>query len=336
MQQYQRRKKRPEFKPKQARVKHSVYRVAGVGNAGVLNRDPVRLLTESFASSFESMGSGLAEQSSQNTDPFRSLRPSTQQGQFQQQADESAPEESQLLSTGMKGYEGERYQGNGAFIRSFGQVAFTKGNLAAGILQGEGRMMLISSLKRAAGQSGNMLYPSSSAHQTIPGQSGTVIFNRYDVNSAVGLVVNSIRSGRRVLAQLQSAAEGQPLRGEGIETLKRVYPFLSDSEDKELLNRYSARLKELSESDGSLEDMQALEYGIRKLTAIISQKQQQREQFITKLNELSAHAIQAENMFSQKSFVDTLLSEIGVSAAGVSDDSGEDEDAPEEQPADIK
>lgn len=331
MRELQRRKKRPEGRSVQAQVRSSLYGVTGAPQAGFVHRDPVHQLTESFASSFNNTGSGLGDQFTLDTDPFKAIRPAEEKETEREEA--AGPEETYepAASLQMKEYWSGRYQGNGAFIRSFGQVAFSRGGLAAGILQGEGRMMLISSLKRTVGQSppGNdrqkMLYPSASVHQNLPGQEGTVIYNRYDVKSAVGLVVSSIRSGRRVLDQFQQAAEGRPLAEQNIRTLQTIYPFLSDREDRALLEEYNARSDELRAHHGAPEDIQAMEYGIRKLHAIIAKKQQQRVNFVTKLQELSAHAMETERMFSAAGFVEELLGEIGGFASGDGDDSGEGE-----------
>lgn len=326
MLQYQKRKKNSTDSVPLPRKKDALYDLVGVSGAGFAHRDPVYHLSQAFASSFSLAGGASSERGEdQQADPLYALRPP--QEETPQQDQNQAEEALRAAPFRMLEYEGARYNGNGAFLYRFGKVAFERGDMAAGILRGQGRMMMISSLKRAAGQSPpsndkqKKLYAGASLHRNMQGKDGKIIYNRYDVNTAVGMVVNSIRSGRRMLDQCAAAAR-EDIGREGIATLHKMYPFLSDAADKQLLAQYDAEIKRLHIAGGRVDDLRALEMGRAKVGAIIAKKRQQRIQFMTKLQELSDRAQEAERVFSSPGFVEDMMRELDDFAA----DDGQDDD----------
>ena len=72
-----------------------------------------------------------------------------------------------------------------------------------------------------------------------------VVFNRGFTDSAVGLVVDTLRDARRTVEDMRDLALGKSEMGQaGADTLRTMYPFLDDSRDRELLEQYRDQLKE--------------------------------------------------------------------------------------------
>lgn len=187
-------------------------------------------------------------------------------------------------------------------LQRFADMAFQRGRLSAAILQGTGKMMLFSCLKRTAGQEQvlhereRMLFQASSSHRNVPHGKGNVsVANKGLAKSALGLVVDTLQDSRQSLLSLMALAESG---GAGSETLLREYPFLSDAKERELLAQYRARLEQLKGPDCEPE-RQVLLGAEQKALAQIQKKAQMREMFLQKLRQLSEQALQAQLLFSQ-------------------------------------
>lgn len=187
-------------------------------------------------------------------------------------------------------------------LQRFADLAFQRGRLSAAILQGTGKMMLFSCLKRTAGQEQvlhereRMLFQASSSHRSVLRGKGNVsVANKGLAKSALGLVVDTLQDSRQSLLSLMALAESG---GAGSETLLREYPFLSDAKERELLAQYRARLEQLKGPDCEPE-RQVLLQAEQKALAQIQKKTQMREMFLQKLRQLSEQALQAQILFSQ-------------------------------------
>ena len=143
--------------------------------------------------------------------------------------------------------------GNGDFLSRFSEVGFKRGNLSTAIMNGTGKMMLFSVLKRTVGQEQTLnfkerkLFQSHSVHKDIPvSQNSTEIVNRHYAKSAVAMVVDVIKDARRSLDNLEKMARGESqIDGEsGRKTLWKMYPFLDTHKDEMLIAEYEMRLRE--------------------------------------------------------------------------------------------
>lgn len=199
---------------------------------------------------------------------------------------------------------------NGAFLQSFGQIAFRRGDLAAAILRGQGEMMLVSCLKRAYSSAS-----SDAQRTTLPGEGGRnvsltgggqVVFRAGELEGAVGLVTKSMHSARWQLAAFRRAALAEDVP----DTLLKAYPFLSAVQEKEVQEQYKEQLRALESTHADPEELAVLRYGIDRLTAIVQKKEQQRQAFLTRLEELLRNIYAAEETFSDKDFIRRARAEI--------------------------
>ena len=229
----------------------------------------------------------------------------------------------------------------GTFADRFSQTAFSRGNMAGAVMRGNGEMMLLSSLKRTVGQTQpenyrqRMLFQSgTSAKRNIGGhRRDKVIFNKGEVYSAVGLVVDAAQNARRTVDTLAELAEGGNSlpEGSGAETLIKQYPFLSDERERGLLEKYSKASKQLGGSDAA-ERRLVLEKAHQRTQALIAKKQQMRFGFTQHLRFLSGRAQQAAEVFEDEAFKQTLLSHIeeyNAAPPPPDDDGGKREDSEE-------
>ena len=311
-------------------------RMAGLPQKGCDSRDPVSHVQDVFFTGFATHGRAMAQLEGA---PFMEAK----QPEMEREEAQQSAEQRQAPPTG--GME-ERYQGsafgyaNEQFYHRFADTAFSKGDLAAGVLQGKGKMMLVSTMKQALGQSPpdnereRKLWANTSAHKKLPLGDARVVFNKGEVRSAVGLTVDSIASGRNALNDMREAALLCGRSKGGGETLLRLYPFLSVEEDRQSLENIRRQLRE-AKGGQNADKQRMLEYGERKMQAMIEKKEAMRIRFIQLIDELSANAQRAEEEFSEAGFSDQLFREL-YAYAPEEYDSGEDmppedeEDDPEE------
>ena len=327
-----RKKKSSEFVPDRneglatlAMIQGDINRSVAL-NAGNKSRDPVWHLTESFATVFNRAGRSLTGQTAETAEydgtGLKSRGENETEAESQQQGKEWSFS---------KHYETSPLQKqSGLFLRKFGQTAFDGGNLAAGILQGQSRYMLMSCLKRSLGQSEpknarqEKLFGGASVHKNLPLRDAQVVFNRNDIKSAVGVVVSSLQSAVRVFDTLERAAESEdsPVVQENVETLRQLYPFLTIDRDRKTLDKYREKLAVLKEQGAGEELVSVLERRIAKLQSVVDKKMEMKTRFMTKLREYSDNAVGAEKLFTQPGFIEQVYEELSEYAAG----SGEDGD----------
>lgn len=257
------------------------------------HEDPLYHVTETFQRSFRRVGMSRSEEDSERgerTEPDGE-KPEEQAKQEEQSDDprrgkdkeqeERLPETEQRIGA--------------APLREFSKMAFERGELSAGVLQGTSKMALISCLKRSAGQpqQGTTLFGLGAQTRNVPARDPEqMMFHRNFAQSAVGLVVDTLRDARQTVDSLREMAMGTgDLRAEdGGVTLRTMYPFLDDAGERALLEERRARLRE----GGLTPDERAiLENAAVRAEALIAKKARMREDFIQKLREISDRATEA-------------------------------------------
>ena len=189
----------------------------------------------------------------------------------------------------------ERYEGRP--LVKFAETAFQRGRLSAAVLQGTGKLMQTSCLKRTVGQSGpkklqqQTVLGIGSQTRNVPGHDpDKMVFNRGFVNSAIGLVADTLRDARRTVDALSDMAAGTgELDGRGSGTLREMYPFLDDSRERELEAAYRMQLAE----SGDGRERAVLHSALIRTQALIAKKAQMKNEFINKLRLISDRAAEA-------------------------------------------
>ena len=263
------------------------------------NRDPLYHVTENFQQTFDAMGQRHAAQ----------LAGGQQLGQTA--PGQTAPEGQQAPDpTSARSFYERSVPDDQDMIRRFSETAFQRGTLSGAVLQGTGKMMLFSCLKKTVGQSQpdkwqqRKLFEKASPIRNAPGHSpDRVMFNRGFTDSAVGLVVDTLRGARRTVEDMRSLALGRSEMGElGGGTLRTMYPFLDDSRERELLEQYREQLRGAGEAG----EKAALQTAIARMEALVGKKAQMRQEFINKLNFLADRATEALEAFSEPGFAGEL------------------------------
>ncbi len=248
------------------------------------HRDPVAQLSESFRTVFERRGL---------------LR--------------TAGVERQLRTgSGFLGREGETKASPAAALHRFSQIAFQHGALSAAILEGSGKMMLVSCLKGALVWSTSepdeprTLFDVGGQRRNVPGRDpDQMLFNRGVAGSAVGIVVDALRDASRVVQSMREMAEGtgELKASEGGVTLRTLYPFLEDTRERELLERYAARLRDCTD----VQERPVLQNALVHTRAALDKKAQMREEFTSRLRVLSSRAEEALTEFEAPQFAGQII-----------------------------
>ena len=263
------------------------------------NRDPLYHVTESFQQTFDAMGRRHAAQmGAQEREPGQ-----PQEGETAQR--EEMPDPTSARSFYERGNPQDQ-----DMLRRFSETAFQRGTLSGAVLQGTGKMMLFSCLKKTVGQSQpdkwqqRKLFEKASPMRNLPGHSpDKVAFNRGFTNSAVGLVVDTLRDARRTVEDLHDLAMGKSEMGQaGADTLRTMYPFLDDSREQGLLVQYQEQLRGTQDP----QEKAALQNAAARMEALIGKKQQMKLEFINKLRFISDRANEALETFSQPGFAGAL------------------------------
>ena len=267
------------------------------------HRDPVYHVSESFQQTFDRIGrSHGAELAAQEP------AAQTEQGTEQQQAE---PQSRGTRTPGQERPENLRTMPNTMIpLQQFSETAFQRGSLSASILAGTGKMMLVSCMKRTIGQSGpkrlqqQTVFDTGSQTRNIPHRDpDQMVFNRTFAGGAVGLVVDTIRDARRVVQSMEEMAMGTgELKGSESGTLRAMYPFLDDSEERRLAAQYEAQLAQSTDE----REQAVLQNALVRTRALWNKKKQMKVEFINKLRLISDRATEALEEFEAPGFVDEL------------------------------
>lgn len=261
------------------------------------NRDPLWHVTEAFQTSFDQAGrrkTGELEKRSEEEQ-----RPAKEPG------GQTEPAEGQPS------------------LRTFSDTVFQRGNLAGAVMEGTGRLMLTSCLRRTVGQGPQAAHQRTIAGlgaktRHIPGTGASqVMFHRGFVNSAVGLVVDVLQDARRTVEQMTQVVQGKGGVGEreGMDTLRSMYPFLDQDREAALLEQYR---QQLQQADG-VEEKALLQSAIIRTQALMDKKAQMKTEFTQKLREISDRANEALLEFQAPDFVDSLIQELTEGGDNASD-----------------
>jgi len=243
------------------------------------NRDPLYHITESFQQTFDAIGRRHGAELADKAASEEKLP-----------SGETPDPTSAYAFFEDSGREGE------ALLSRFSETAFQRGTLSGAVLRGTGQMMLFSCLKKTVGQpqpdkwQQRKLFRTASPERNVPGHSpDRVVFNRGFTDSAVGLVVDTLRDARRVVDEMTDLVRGGSEMGKS-GTLFKMYPFLDDSRERELLNQYREQLAGLRSGDPAAS---VLHNATVRAEALIEKKAQMKLAFINKLRFLSDRATEA-------------------------------------------
>lgn len=267
------------------------------------NRDPLYHVTESFQQTFDAMGRRHAAQLGAQEKEETPEPGAQRQGGIPQEGD--VPDPTSARSFYERGQPEDQ-----DMLRRFSETAFQRGTLSGAVLQGSGQMMLFSCLKKTVGQSQpdkwqqRKLFEKASPMRNVPGHNpDKVIFNRGFADSAVGLVVDTLRDARRTVEDMRDLALGKSEMGQaGADTLRTMYPFLDDSRERGLLEQYRSQLRETS----APQEKAALQNAIARIEATVGKKAQMKQEFINKLRFLSDRATEALEVFEAPGFAGAL------------------------------
>lgn len=292
------------------------------------NRDPLYHVTESFQQTFDAMGQKHAMEAAGERPEWgpRPEEPDRRTARTGRRDGDTAD-----LADSRSFYEEPRAQDQD-MVHRFSETAFQRGAMSGAVLRGTGRMMLFSCLKKTVGQSQPVkeqqrkLFGTASQLRSVPNAgTGQVMFNRGFTDSAVGLVVDTLRDARRTVTDLQELLQGGLSQTEagsyGADTLMRMYPFLDDSRERELLAQYRAQLDGL-EAAGSGEKG-ILQNAISRTRALIDKKSQMKNEFINKLRLIADRATEALAEFEEPGFAAALDTALRQAVGAQPPDGGE-------------
>ena len=297
---------------RQAQVQRDLAQAAGT--EFFQYRDPLYHVTENFQQTFDSIGRSHALSLAGNPEE---AQPQTEsESLFGNRSPMAQSSEQQERQTPLRTLPNTLIP-----LQQFSQTAFQRGTMSASILAGTGKMMLVSCLKRTIGQSGpkriqqESLFDTGSQTRNVPNRDpDQMIFNRTFANSAVGLVVDTLRDARRVVQSMEQMAQGTgELKSSDTSTLRAMYPFLDDSRERQLLEQYGAQL-ELS-TDGR--ERAVLQNGLVHVRSLLTKKQQMKIEFTNKLRLISDRATEALEEFQSAGFFEEITSALtGTENAG--------------------
>ena len=162
------------------------------------HRDPLYHVTESFQQTFDAIGRRHAQELAGGR---------TEEG-AEERADQTSGENQMPDQTSARSFYERSRPEDQDMVRRFSETAFQRGTLSGAVLEGTGQMMLFSCLKKTVGQSQpdkwqqRKLFEKASPVRNVPGHNpDKVVFNRGFTNSAVGLVVDTLRDARRTVEE---------------------------------------------------------------------------------------------------------------------------------------
>ena len=284
-------------------------------NAGAAHRksiDPVYALSESFAQTFDFVGKQRVQELV--GDEYADVR-------------------------GVSMYSRIR-DDKGRFLRRFSEYSFRNGRLAAAILQGRGQLVLHTCIQRSAGMAGYIesetrrTVDKTFDHRYVNQTGGDMVHYAEDAHSALALVIDASKTASQALHTVLSTAK--LLEGKEVESLKEIFPFLFDDEERKLAEKLGAQKRSMEDS-GQRENAQyrAICTALDKTRGVISKKAQMKQQFLNKLETMLANAKAAEEIFQSEAFqremAEVLMAETQTEGAQ-NDDNGADGTAGKQNP----
>jgi hypothetical protein len=230
------------------------------------------------------------------------------------------------------------------FARRFRQVAFDRGHLIGAVMRGENaaRLMFFSCLKRTVGQSEprhfrqrKLFQSGASMQRNLEGRdAGKVIFNRGEPESAIAVAVSSLRNARNTVNALAAFARGEGGLPEasGAATLRKMYPFLNDEEDRSDIDVYGAMLSALADTPENTATRLVLRQAQFQARAVIEHKARLKHRFLRELENFSEKAEQAEHLFDSESLRREAIEGVALTARESPEDLEPENDAAQEPP----
>ena len=261
--------------------------------------DPLYHVTESFQQSFDRIGRSHAaavaagfHEETEETASEEKDRLNTGEKREPKQKDEKSSEQS-ALGKASDNDARQRPKEETSPLTRFSDIAFQRGKMSASVLNGTGKMMLVSCMKRTAFESAPKLQQQSisktgSITRAIPGHApDRLVFNRGFARSALGIVVDTLKDARRVVESMTDIARGA---GETPESdraaLYKLYPFLDDSRDAALESEYRAKLAACKDE----REKPVLQNALVRTLSLRAKKAQMKNEFINKLRFISDRA----------------------------------------------
>ncbi len=279
------------------------------------HRDPLYHVTENFQQTFDRIGRAHAERAAGG---FQGRLPEEEQPDVQrpetgEKTDNKQKSVPAVPGKALKQREAPKmWTGNvPSALTAFSETAFQRGAMSAAVLNGTGKMMLVSCLKRTIGQSGpkrvqqQTLLGTGSQLRNIPGRSpDQMIFNRGFADGALGIVVDTLRDARRVVNSMSDMARGTgELESGDSETLLKMYPFLDDSRDAALEAEYRDKLAKCTDA----REKPILQNALVQSISLRAKKAQMKNEFINKLRFLSDRATETLSELETPGIVDELV-----------------------------
>ncbi len=281
------------------------------GSEQFQHRDPVFHVTESFRQTFDRIGrsharraAGFDEEKNPEEEGARAQTGASQKSKTQRQ--DAGPAASE-------GGGQKLWMGNApAALTRFSDLAFQRGAMSASVINGTGKMMLASCIRRTAGESGpkriqqQTLFRTGSQLRNIPGRSpDQMVFHRGFANSALGIVVDTLRDARRVAESMAEMARGTgELSGEDSAAMLKLYPFLDDSRDRALEAEYREKLAACTDE----REKPILQNALVQTLSLRAKKAQMKTEFINKLRFLSDRATETLAELEAPGVLDELIS----------------------------
>ena len=291
------------------------------------HRDPLYHVTENFKQSFDKMGRKHAREAAGG------FSATPEGAATEEEAVERARREAAHQTERRHGNTGKPGQllwtGNvPSALTEFSATAFQRGNLYASVLNGTGKMMLVSSLKRTVGEQGakrlqeQTLLGTGSQIRNIPGRSpDQMAFNRTFARSALGIVVDTVRDARRTVDSMTDMALGTgELDDPGsTATMRTIYPFLDDSRERQLEAEYGEKLAKCTDP----REKPILQNALIQTSELRAKKAQMKNEFISKLRFVSDRATETLAELEAPGVLDEI-----VSAVWTPEDTGTEEGSP--------
>ena len=303
------------------------------------HRDPLYHVTENFQQTFDRIGKEHARNTiggfEQEERPEEEGAQAQQEEKTQGAQKQNSPRSAQKQS-GREDGKQQLWTGNvPSALTRFSETAFQRGAMSASVLNGTGKMMLVSCLKRTVGESGpkriqqQTLLGTGSQLRNIPGRSpDQMVFNRSFAKGALGIVVDTLRDARRVVASMADMARGTgELYSEDSTTLFTMYPFLDDSRDAALEAEYREKIAGCTDE----REKPILQNALVQTISLRAKKAQMKNEFINKLRFVSDRATETLSELEAPGTLDEIVTAV-FSDAGQelpeNPDEGADGDAP--------
>lgn len=286
------------------------------GSEQFQHRDPLYHVTEDFRQTFDRIGlsharsaaGGAPEQNPEEKQPDAQRKPGAAETKRQ---DKPGPPGEKTKESGTPMLR----TGNvPAALTTFSETAFRRGAMSAAVLNGTGKMMLVSCMKRTVGESGpkriqqQSILGTGSQVRNIPGRSpDQMVFNRGFAGSALGIVVDTLRDARRVVDSMTDMAMGTgELNAPDNAALRKLYPFLDDSRDAALEAEYREKLAACTDD----REKPVLQNALVHASALRAKKAQMKNEFINKLRFLSDRAAETLSELEAPGIEDELVAAV--------------------------